>query len=97
MRRAAASPMPAPGVIALAVQALEGAEQPVGVDHVKARAIVPDEDARLAVHDLSADRDPRAVHWPCGPWNCLVMASHRLKSRANKYGLIGARDLFYKL
>src|SRR5438445_13742994 len=51
-----------------AVQALEGAEEPVGIDHVETDPVVLDEDARLAVDHLAADRDlrraPQAAELP---------------------------------
>src|SRR5229473_1701870 len=52
---------PDPGArkLALAVEALERAKEPVRVDHVEAGAIVLDEDPRLALNNLLADRDPR--------------------------------------
>src|SRR5437899_4888785 len=45
--------------LALAVQALEGAEQLVGIDHVEAHPVVPDEHPRVSIHHLDADLDPR--------------------------------------
>src|SRR5438445_7022656 len=35
----------------------EGAEEPVGIDHVETDPVVLDEDARLAVDHLAADRE----------------------------------------
>src|SRR5207245_2637303 len=47
-----------PWELAGAVQALERAEQPVGIDHVETDPIVLDEDAGFAVDHLAADGDP---------------------------------------
>src|ERR1700674_1791019 len=54
---------------ALAVQALEGTEKLVPVDHVEADPIVAHEGARLAIHQLAPDLDRRgpllARELPC--------------------------------
>ena len=63
MRCTVARPMPVPGNSCMAVQALEGAEELVGVGHVESHAVVANKiDCRLQIWDADwAGRWPRSA------------------------------------